>query len=89
MIGYIGIFKKPDEIQVHFCFREEAPGGAIGDSMRIVRPGESLYGISYDDLLKHGEGAMEFEPPKRRTLPPRFHQVGKPGDAFILPGSKP
>jgi hypothetical protein len=82
MIGHIGIFKDPEEVQVHFCFRSS--DGTLGDSMRIVRPGEFLYGWSYDAIRAHGEGAMEF------SLPPRFREVGKPGDAFVITGaSKP
>jgi len=86
--GYINIFTDPDEIEIRFCFREPAGGGgAIGDSMRVVLPGESLYGWSYDALKPHGEGTLDFEPPKRRVLPPRFREVdAPPGTAFIIPG---
>jgi hypothetical protein len=78
--GYVGIFENPSEIQVRFCFR--GSDGVMGDSVRIVKPGEFLYGWAYDAIKAHGEGQMEF------SLPPRFHAVGSPGDAFILPGSK-
>jgi hypothetical protein len=76
--GYVGIFTDPEEVQVHFCFRSS--DGTLGDSMRIVQPGEFLYGVSYDAIKAHGEGAMEF------SLPPRFRLVGKPGEAWIIPG---
>jgi hypothetical protein len=88
MIGHVGIFKDPDEIRVKFCFREQAGGGgAMGDSTRVVVPGGSLYGWSYEALKAHGEGTLDFELPKRRVLPARFREINAPpGTAFIIPG---
>ena len=91
MIGYVCIFPQDNEIEVRFCFREPAGGGgAMGDSIRVVKKGESLYGWTFDALKAHGEGPLEFEPPKRRILPPRFRETGAPGEAFVITGaSKP
>ena len=42
--------------------RAEGEGGTIGDFFRIVEPGEELFGIPYDDLLRaatEGDGTIE------------------------------
>lgn len=61
MLGYVSLFQDPDEVEVQF--RAEGEGGTIGHSVKVVKPGGSLYGVSYEDLVKHGGGQMDFPAP--------------------------
>lgn len=42
--------------------RAEGAGGARGDLVREIRPGESFLGWRYDELRQLGEGLHELEP---------------------------
>jgi len=33
--------------------------GIIGDAEVSVGPGDTIFGVSYEDIKKHGPGAME------------------------------
>lgn len=46
-----------------FLVRARAEGGgALGDLVVEVRPGDSFLGHTYDDLAALGEGAHDLEP---------------------------
>ena len=40
--------------------RAEGPGGIIGDAEIIVGPGESIFGVPYSTIKRHGPGSMEI-----------------------------
>jgi hypothetical protein len=61
MKAYIAIFADSDEIEVRV--RAEGPGGTIGDALRVVRPGESAFGKTYDELVKYGSGLHDLSAP--------------------------
>lgn len=58
MKAFVSIFKDPDEIEVRA--RAEGAGNAIGDMLRVVRPGGSCEGWTYDALLAHGDGEIDL-----------------------------
>ncbi len=55
-----------DDEQVVLTARAEGDG-LVGDLQKIVHPGESAFGLSFDQLHEHGVGAMTVpaiaEPP--------------------------
>jgi hypothetical protein len=58
MKGYVSIFKDPDEIEL----RVRAEGhGVVGDALRVLKPGDTAFGWSYEALLMHGEGMVDLE----------------------------
>ena len=60
MKAFISIFKNPDEIEVRVRAEGRGDWKAVGDMLRVVKPGGSYEGVSYDDLLKQGEGACDW-----------------------------
>jgi hypothetical protein len=53
-----------DEELIQVRFRAKGPAGEegiMGDMRKFVRPGGTLFGKTYEELLKHGNGEMEFE----------------------------
>jgi len=40
--------------------RAEGPAGQLGDLIRIVRPGETVLGYSYEELRALGDGAHDL-----------------------------
>jgi hypothetical protein len=39
--------------------RLEGPGGVVGDLVRDVRPGDELFGLTYEQLAALGDGAHD------------------------------
>ena len=45
----------------HILVSARAEGdGMLGDIFEEVRPGESFWGLSYEDLRNHGSGELEM-----------------------------
>jgi hypothetical protein len=47
-----------DVVQLRARF--EGPGGMVGDAFDEIRPGQSLHGLSFDELKKAGAGVVEI-----------------------------
>ena len=58
MKAFIAILTDSDEIEVRV--RAEGPDGMIGDALRVVRPCESAFGKTYDELMKYGNGLHDL-----------------------------
>ena len=58
MKGFISIFTNTDEIELRV--RAEGPGGIVGDALRVLRPGDSAFGMRYEELLGHGSGEIDL-----------------------------
>ena len=71
MKAYIAIFADSDEIEVRG--RAEGPGGTIGDALRVVRPGGSAFGKTYEELMKYGAGLHDLSaaPAETKRVWPR------------------
>ena len=50
---------KPNEIEI--WMRAEGEDGLIGDARQIIKPNESFGELSFEDLLRLGEGEHELE----------------------------
>ena len=56
--AYISIFADPDEIELRL--RVDGPSGTIGDALRVLKPGGSVFGLTYEQLLEHGNGVIDL-----------------------------
>ena len=56
MTAHIVILSKKE---IHISIRAEGDG-IIGDYFKRIKTGESFCGISFDELLVHGDGPLEI-----------------------------